>query len=44
MEKMFGTNGVRGTINDELTAELVLNLGRAIGSLLGPGQIALARD
>ena len=44
MEKMFGTNGVRGTINDELTVELVLNLGRAIGSVLGPGQIALARD
>jgi len=44
MNKMFGTNGVRGTINEELTVDLVLNLGRAIGSVLGPGKIALARD
>lgn len=44
MNKMFGTNGIRGTINEELTVNMVLNLGRAIGSVLGPGQIALARD
>jgi phosphomannomutase/phosphoglucomutase len=44
MNKMFGTNGIRGFINEELTVDLVLNLGRAIGSVLGPGQIALARD
>ena len=44
MNKMFGTNGVRGTINEEITVDLVLNLGRAIGSVLGLGQIALARD
>jgi phosphomannomutase/phosphoglucomutase len=44
MTKMFGTNGVRGLINEELTVDMVLNLGRAIGTVLGPGQIALARD
>ncbi|MHA2395997.1 MAG: phosphoglucosamine mutase [Candidatus Thorarchaeota archaeon] len=44
MNKMFGTNGIRGLINEEFTVDLVLNLGRAIGSVLGPGQIALARD
>ena len=44
MNKMFGTNGVRGTINEELTVNMVLNLGRAIGSVLEPGQSALARD
>ncbi len=44
MNKMFGTNGVRGTINEELTVNMVLNLGRAIGSVLGTGRIALARD
>ncbi|MFW9793391.1 MAG: phosphoglucosamine mutase [Candidatus Thorarchaeota archaeon] len=44
MDKMFGTNGIRGLINEELTVDMVLNLGRAIGSVLGPGQIAFARD
>jgi phosphomannomutase/phosphoglucomutase len=41
---MFGTNGVRGVINQDLTVELVLNLSRATGSLLGPGMVAIARD
>ncbi|MDH4214219.1 MAG: phosphoglucosamine mutase [Candidatus Thorarchaeota archaeon] len=41
---MFGTNGVRGIINKELTVELVLNLSRAIGTVLGPGKTAIARD
>ena len=41
---MFGTNGVRGIINKELTVDLALNLGRATGTLLGPGKIAMARD
>jgi phosphomannomutase/phosphoglucomutase len=44
MNKMFGTNGIRAIINEELTVNMVLNLGRAIGTVLGPGQIALARD
>ena len=44
MSKLFGTNGVRGTINDGLTVDIVLNLGRAIGSTLGSGEIAIARD
>jgi phosphomannomutase len=30
MNKMFGTNGVRGVINEKFTVDLVLNLGRAI--------------
>ncbi|MFW9806186.1 MAG: phosphoglucosamine mutase [Candidatus Thorarchaeota archaeon] len=41
---MFGTNGVRGIINKELTVELALRLSRATGTLLGPGKIAIARD
>jgi phosphomannomutase/phosphoglucomutase len=44
MNRLFGTNGIRGLINDSLTVEMVLNLGRAIGTVLGPGKIALARD
>jgi phosphoglucosamine mutase len=29
---MFGTSGVRGTVGDEITAELALRVGRAVGS------------
>lgn len=41
--ELFGTNGVRGIANSELTAEIALNLGRTIGSLR-PGKIAVACD
>lgn len=41
---MFGTNGVRGIINQDFTVELVLRLSRAAGSLLGPGLVGIARD
>ncbi len=41
---MFGTNGVRGIINKDITVELALRLSRAIGTVLGPGTIAVARD
>ena len=44
MGKLFGTNGVRGTINQEFTVDLVLDLARAIGTTLGPGSIAISRD
>ncbi|MHA1770954.1 MAG: phosphoglucosamine mutase [Candidatus Thorarchaeota archaeon] len=44
MGKLFGTNGVRGTINDELTLDMVVRIGRAVGTVLGPGKVALARD
>lgn len=43
-KKMFGTNGVRGVINDTMTVELVLNLGKAIGTVIGPGKIVVGRD
>ncbi|MDI3502848.1 MAG: phosphomannomutase / phosphoglucomutase [Archaeoglobi archaeon] len=41
--KLFGTNGVRGIANEELTAEMALNLGRTIATLK-PGRIAVASD
>jgi len=41
---MFGTNGIRGIINDELTVDMVLGLGQAIGTVMGPGKVAIARD
>ena len=41
--ELFGTNGVRGIANSELTAEMALNLGRTIGTLKR-GKIAIACD
>ena len=43
-KKLFGTNGVRGLINDTMTVDLVLNLGKAIGTVLGPGKVVVGRD
>jgi len=43
-KKLFGTNGVRGLINDTMTVDLVLNLGKAIGTVLGPGRVVIGRD
>ncbi|MCS7121093.1 MAG: phosphoglucosamine mutase [Archaeoglobaceae archaeon] len=40
---LFGTNGVRGIANKDLTAELALNLGRTIATLK-EGKIAVACD
>lgn len=43
-KKLFGTNGVRGVINDTMTVDLVLNLGKAIGTVVGPGKVVVGRD
>lgn len=40
---LFGTNGVRGIANEELTPEMALDLGRVIATLK-PGRIAVACD
>ena len=40
----FGTDGVRGVANDELTAELALALGRAVARSLRARQLLIARD
>jgi phosphoglucosamine mutase len=40
----FGTDGVRGVANAELTPELVLALGRAAARALGPGPWIVGRD
>lgn len=45
MGRLFGTNGVRGVANVDLTPALALRLGRAIASSLPDGStLALARD
>jgi len=43
-KKLFGTNGVRGVINENMTVDLALRLGKAIGTVLGPGKIVVGRD
>ena len=43
-KKLFGTNGVRGVINETMTVDLVLNLGKAVGTVLGPGKVVVGRD
>jgi len=46
MSRLFGTDGVRGVANKELTPELALRLGRAAGHVLGgPGHsVIVGRD
>ncbi|KYH36198.1 MAG: phosphomannomutase [Candidatus Bathyarchaeota archaeon B23] len=43
MPRLFGTNGVRGVVNRELTPEMVLRLSASAGHLLGR-EIAVGRD
>ncbi len=44
MGKIFGTNGVRGVTSESFTVDMVLDIARAVGTILGPGRIAIARD
>ncbi len=44
MGRLFGTNGVRGTINEGLTVDMILDISRAVGTKLGPGKIAISTD
>ena len=46
MTRLFGTDGVRGVANRDLTPDLVLTLGRAAGAVLAPegGEIVVGRD
>ena len=41
--RMFGTNGVRGIADEDMSCELALVMGRAAGTVLGK-RIAVARD
>ena len=40
----FGTDGVRGRANDELTPEYALAFGRAVVRVLGPARLFVGRD
>lgn len=45
MSKLFGTSGVRGIINEEITPRLAINLSRAFANELdGSGRISIGRD
>ncbi len=44
MSRLFGTNGIRGVVGQDMTADLALRVGRAIGTHFGEGTVALARD
>jgi len=39
---MFGTSGIRGPVGDEVTAELALSVGRAVG--VDAGRVVVGRD
>ena len=46
MARLFGTDGVRGVANRDLTPDLALALGRAAGRVLAPdgGEVVIGRD
>ncbi len=44
MGTRFGTDGIRGVANTELTVEIALAAGRAVARVLPAGSIALGRD
>ena len=44
MRQYFGTDGVRGVVGEDLTAELVERLGRAATLWCGRGRIFVGRD
>ena len=42
--RLFGTNGVRGLVNKDLTLELVLELSQAIGTFFKGGKMVVGSD
>ncbi|MCL6553655.1 MAG: phosphoglucosamine mutase, partial [Firmicutes bacterium] len=45
MARLFGTDGIRGVANADLTPELALRVGRAAGAVLGgQGSVVIGRD
>ena len=43
-KRLFGTNGIRGVYNEELTAEMAFRIAASIGTFYSGGRILLARD
>jgi phosphomannomutase/phosphoglucomutase len=42
--RLFGTNGIRGLVNKELTPELAITIGSAIGTYFGGGDLLVGHD
>lgn len=42
-QRLFGTNGVRGIVNEDMNVQLAMDLGRAIGTFMG-GHVAIGND
>jgi phosphomannomutase/phosphoglucomutase len=43
-KKLFGTNGIRGLVNKELTAEMVISVGSSIGTFFKGGNLIVGHD
>ena len=43
MGRMFGTNGVRGVVNQDMNIKLAMQMGKAVGVVF-PGTAAIATD
>ncbi|WP_297421750.1 phosphoglucosamine mutase [Thermococcus sp.] len=44
MGKYFGTSGIREVVNERLTPELALRVGKALGTYLGGGTVIVGKD
>jgi phosphomannomutase/phosphoglucomutase len=44
LSRLFGTNGVRGIVNEDMNIQLAQNLGMAIGTFLSGGRVAIGTD
>jgi len=42
--RLFGTNGIRGVVNEELTAQMAVRIGAAIGSYFRRGNLLVGCD
>jgi phosphomannomutase/phosphoglucomutase len=43
-KKLFGTNGIRGTVNKELTPEIAIKVGQAIGTFFSKKNLLVGHD
>jgi phosphomannomutase/phosphoglucomutase len=43
-KKLFGTNGIRGLVNKELTPEMAIKVGSAIGTFFGKKNLLVGHD
>lgn len=44
MPRLFGTNGIRGVVNEDMNVDLASNIGMAIGTYLNGGKVAIGTD